>query len=167
MVIVESSLSHRLFKSQIDPNAHVDLDGLTLGLAKGAAVVLFAYFFLRLQALADGGTWNLLNTPYGRWYLVEVVGFILLPSFLFAQGVRSKNLRLVRGTAAWTVLGVVVSRLNISIVAMNWNAPERYVPSLMEVVTSVTIITIGVLVFRWIVNRMPVLREHPAYSESH
>jgi Ni/Fe-hydrogenase subunit HybB-like protein len=145
----------------------VDIDDLTLGLAKAAAVVLFAYFFLRLQGLADGGNWGLLNTPYGHWYLVEVLGFVLLPCFLYAHGVRTQNVRLLRATAAWTVLGVVVNRLNISVVAMNWNAAERYVPHWMEVMTSLTIITIGVLTFRWIVNRMPVLREHPAYSESH
>jgi hypothetical protein len=37
----------------------------------------------------------------------------------------------------------------------------------MEIVTSITIITIGVLTFRWIVNRMPVLREHPDYAGTH
>ncbi len=37
----------------------------------------------------------------------------------------------------------------------------------MEILTSLTIITIGVLTFRWIVNRMPILREHPAYEEVH
>jgi Ni/Fe-hydrogenase subunit HybB-like protein len=167
MVIVESSLSHRIFKSQLDPDAHVDLDRLTLGLAKGASVILFAYFFLRLQGIADSGSWNLLNTPYGRWFQVEVLGFVLAPCFLYAHGVRTRNVKLVRWVAAWTVLGVVVNRLNISIVAMNWNVAERYVPNWMEVVTSLTIITVGVLVFRWIVSRMPVLREHPAYISGH
>ena len=167
MVIVESSLSHRIFRSQIDPDAHVDLDRLTLGLAKGASVVLFAYFFLRLQGLADSGAWNLLATPYGQWYLFEVIGFVLAPCLLYAHGVRTRNVRLVRGVAAWTVLGVVVNRLNISIVAMNWNAAERYAPHWMEVVTSVTIITMGVLTFRWIVSRMPVLRQHPAFTAGH
>ncbi|MBE3133892.1 MAG: hypothetical protein IMZ55_10475, partial [Acidobacteria bacterium] len=91
----------------------------------------------------------------------------LVPCLLFAHGVRTRNVRLVRGVAAWTVLGVVINRLNISIVAMNWNVAERYVPNWMEVVTSLTIITAGVLVFRWIVSRMPVLREHPAYISGH
>ena len=163
MVIVESGLSHRAFQHRIDHTQHVDLDGLTLGLAKAGAVVLFAYFFLKLQGLADGGHWELLGTPYGMWYLVEVVGFVLLPSLLFAYGARNGKVRLVRGVAAWTVLGVVLNRLNVSIIAMNWNAAERYVPSAMEVITSITIIATGVLVFRWIVNRMPVLAELPEY----
>jgi Ni/Fe-hydrogenase subunit HybB-like protein len=163
MVMVESGLSHRAFRHRIDPSAHVDLDGLTLGLAKAGAVVLFAYFFLKLQGLADGGHWALLATPYGLWFLVEVLGFVLLPSLLFAYGARTARVRLVRWVAAWTVLGVVINRLNVSIIAMNWTSPERYVPSVMELVTSLTIITTGVMVYRWIVNRMPVLAELPKY----
>ena len=47
---------------------------------------------------------------------------------------------------------------------MNWNATERYVPSLDGGGhVSITIITTGVVAFRWIVNRMPVLAELPEY----
>lgn len=74
---------------------------------------------------------------------------------------------LVRATAVLTVIGVVVNRLNVSIVAFNWNVADRYFPSGMEILTTVTIITLGVLTFRWIVNRMPVLYEHPEYKHAH
>jgi hypothetical protein len=37
----------------------------------------------------------------------------------------------------------------------------------MEMMTTVTIITIGVLTFRWIVNRMPVLSEDPRFAVLH
>ncbi len=164
MVIVETSLSHRIFGSQIDPHQHVDMDDLTIGLARAAAVVLFAYFFIRLQGLIDSGAWELLATKYGAWYLFEVVGFILVPSLLYAYGARSERIRLIRIVAGWTVLGVVVNRLNVSVIAMNWRVAPHYFPSWMEVVTTITIITTGVLVYRWIVNRMPILREDSRYA---
>jgi Ni/Fe-hydrogenase subunit HybB-like protein len=167
MVIFESALSHRIFRNQLDPHAHVDLDGITLGLAKAASVILFAYFFIRLQGLADSQAWALLNTPYGYWYIFEMVGFVLVPCLAYAHAVRNRKPKLARVTAAWTVLGVVVYRLNISVIAMNWNAAQRYVPSAIEVLTSVTIVTIGVLTFRWIVNRMPILHAHPEYPDAH
>jgi Ni/Fe-hydrogenase subunit HybB-like protein len=167
MVIVESALSHRVFRHQVDPQQHVDLDRIQLGLARAASIVLFCYFFLRLQGVADGDHWALLATPYGAWFALELVGFVAVPCWLFAVGARTADVTLVRWTAALTVLGIVLYRLNVSIVAMNWNAASRYVPSWMEVWTSITIITIGVLVFRWIVNRMPILFEHPKYRESH
>ncbi len=163
MVIVESSLSHRLFGSQADPKQHVNMDELTIGLSRAAAILLFAYFFIRMQGLLDSGAFSLLATKYGAWYLLEVVGFILVPSLLYAYGARNGHVKLLRITAAWTVLGVVVNRLNVSVVAMNWQVTPHYVPSWMEIVTTITIITTGVLTFRWIVNRMPILHEDPNY----
>jgi Ni/Fe-hydrogenase subunit HybB-like protein len=167
MVMVESAVSHRAFRDQIDPGKHVDLDAITLGLGRGAAIVLFSYFFLRLQGLLDGGRFDLLPTAYGAWFTFEMLGFILAPALLFAWATRARRVTAVRWIAGWTVLGIVVHRLNISVVAMNWNRAEPYYPHWMEIVISLTIVTIGVLTFRWIVNRMPVLREHPEYPDAH
>jgi Ni/Fe-hydrogenase subunit HybB-like protein len=167
MVIFESSVSHRAFQDQLDPTAHVDMDALQLGLAKGGAVVLFAYFFVRLQGLAGSGRWDLLLTGWGAWYALEMLGFILLPSLLFAFAVRTQSAPLARAAGVMTVLGVVLNRFNVSLIAYNWNVPDRYVPALGEIVVSVTIVTLGVLVFRWIVNRMPVLHEHPEWRGVH
>jgi Ni/Fe-hydrogenase subunit HybB-like protein len=164
MVIVESALSHRIFQTRADHT--VNTDRLALGLARGASVVLFCYFFVKLQGVADGGRWALLTTGYGAWFLVEILGFVLLPSLAFAFGARHGNVTLVRWTAAWTVVGIVVNRLNVSVIALNWNLPDRYVPSWMEVMVSITLVTIGISTFRWIVNRMPVLKELPEYHES-
>jgi Ni/Fe-hydrogenase subunit HybB-like protein len=166
MVIFESGVSHRAFRDRLDPEKHVDLDAISLGLGRGAAIVLFCYFFLKLQGFLDGGRWDLLPTAYGAWWLFEMLGFILVPSLLFAWATRRRKAAFVRGLAAWTVLGVVINRLNVSVIAVNWSRPVAYYPSWMEVVITLTIVTIGVMTFRWIVNRMPVLREHPAY-ESH
>lgn len=167
MVIVESSLSHRLFGSQVDPDQHVNLDELAIDLSRAAAVILFAYFFIRLQGLLDSGALPMLATGYGAWYLFEIVGFILVPSLLFAHGARTRKVRLLRVVAAWTVLGVVVNRLNVSVIAMNWQVTPHYVPSWMEMMTTLTIITMGVLMFRWIVNRMPVFHDDPRFAHAH
>lgn len=157
MVIVESSLSHRLFQTRVD--RRVDLEKISSGLARAASIVMFAYFFLKLLGVAAGHSWGLLSTGYGQWFLVEIVGFVLVPSVLYAIGARRGRTTLIRWTAAWTVLGIVLNRLNVSIIAYNWNAPERYFPTWMEVMVSLALITAGVQVFRWIVNRMPVLAE--------
>jgi len=167
MVIVESSLSHRAFHDRLDPKAPVDMTAITLGLAKAGALVLFAYFFIRLQGLAGSGRWDLLLTGWGAWYGVEMLGFILLPSLLFLVAVRRGSVRLARIGGVLTVLGVLLNRFNVSLIAYNWTLPNRYVPAAAEILISVTIVTLGVVVFRWIVNRMPVLAEHPDYRGSH
>ncbi len=159
MVIVESSISHRLFSYRLSPSSHFDLDDLTLGLAKGAAVVLYVYFFLKLIGVAEQGSWKLLLTPYGYLFLAEVLGFVALPCVLYTIGVRSRNVKLVRFTGALTVIGIIFNRLNISIIAFNWQLHPHYYPSWMEITVSVTLVTMGIWLFRWLVNRLPVLSQ--------
>ncbi len=157
MVIVESGLSHRLFAYRLSPSSHFDLDDLTLGLGKAAAAVLYVYFFLKLIGLADGNHWDLLNTPYGHLYLLEIVGFVALPCALYLFGVRTRNVRLVRITGAWTVIGILFNRFNVSMIAMNWQTSPHYTPSWMEVTVSLALLTMGIWLFRWLVNRLPVM----------
>jgi Ni/Fe-hydrogenase subunit HybB-like protein len=169
MVIFEGGLSHRHFSGLMDEAHHREKDDLTLGFGKAAALVLAGYFTIKVIGLSTADNWHLLGSGYGLWYLVELLGFVALPCFLYAVGVRDGNLTLIRRTAAWTVLGVVVNRFNISMVAFNWHLPaaERYVPHWMEVAISVFIVTLGILVFRFIVTRMPIFYAHPEYHDAH
>ena len=166
MVIFESGLSHKFFKDKMD-EAHLDgKNDLMLGFGKAAAWVLAGYFFIKVIGIAADNQWHYLATGFGAWYLVELLGFVALPAFLYALGVREKNTTLIRWTAAWTVLGIVVNRFNICLVAFNWHLPaeQRYFPHWMEIGISVFIVTIGVLAFRFIVMRMPILYAHPDYE---
>ncbi|MFH1010478.1 MAG: NrfD/PsrC family molybdoenzyme membrane anchor subunit [bacterium] len=167
MVIFESMLSHRVFSNQINYQDHNHFDKLTIGLGKAAATVLFGYFCLKWVGVAHGQHWDLLNTPLGYWFLVEVIGFVLLPCFIFIWAVRRESAAWVRFAAIWTVLGLILNRVNVSMVAFNWNLPDRYFPKWTEFVVTITIITVGLLTFRWIVNRMPVLWEHPDYPSEY
>ena len=164
MVILESALSHRFFKNRVD-RAHLRrLDGLILGLARAAAIALFAYFFLKWIGVARGETWGFLVTPMGLWFLVEMFVFVALPCFLFTMAVRTSNAPLARATSLLAVIGIVVNRLNVSVIGFRWDYAHRYWPSWMEIVVTVSIVIIGILTFRWIVKRMPVLHEHPEYQ---
>ncbi|MFL5299504.1 MAG: NrfD/PsrC family molybdoenzyme membrane anchor subunit [Anaeromyxobacteraceae bacterium] len=163
MVVVEGALSHKLFRHRITGHG-VDMDKLQCGLGKAGAIVLFAYFFLKLQGIAEGHHWDLLFTRWGAWFLLEIVGFVLVPSFLYGYGARNGKIRFVRAGAVIAVLGIVLNRLNVSVIAYNWNAPHHYVPSWQEVIVSLTLVTVGVLAFRWIANRLPILSEDPRFA---
>ena len=73
------------------------------------------------------------------------------------------------GLPVRTVLGIVVNRFNICLVAFNWHLPasERYFPHWMEIGITLFVVTIGVLVYRFIVTHMPILYEHPDFKEDH
>ncbi|MGB2697609.1 MAG: NrfD/PsrC family molybdoenzyme membrane anchor subunit [Candidatus Zixiibacteriota bacterium] len=165
VIIAESTVTSRFLKHRYSSQYLARLPGLTLGLGKAASFVLFTYFALKIVGLAHGHHWDLLSTPYGYWFLVELFGFVLLPSFLFAFGVRNGSVRLVRFTAFFTIIGLAVNRFNISLIALNWQLPHRVFFYWKEFIMVITIITIEILVYRWIVNRLPVYREHPQYQE--
>lgn len=168
MVIFEGSLSHRYFSHKMDETHIEETHTLPLGFGKAASLVLAGYFIIKVIGISAGNNWHYLSTGYGVWYLVELLGFVALPSLLYAVGVRDKNIKLIQYTSAWTVLGIIVNRFNVSLVAFNWHLPssERYFPHWMEIVISVFIVTVGILIYRFIVSRMPILYEHPDY-ESH
>ncbi len=165
MVLFESTLSHHYFGDKLDDTHKRESLGVTLGFGKAASLVLAGYFIIKVIGLSTANTWHYLNSGYGAWFLVEMLGFVALPCFLYAVGVRDRNVKLIRYTAAWTVLGIVVNRFNVSLVAFNWHLPssQRYFPHWMEIMISVFIVTVGILVFRFIVTRMPILYEHPEY----
>jgi Ni/Fe-hydrogenase subunit HybB-like protein len=169
MVLFESTLAHKYFHHKMDATHLGESDGLTMGFGKAAALVLAGYFTIKVIGIAVDNNWHYLATGWGAWYLVELIGFVALPCFLFAMGVRDSNLKLIRYTAAWTVLGIIVNRLNVSVIAFNWQLPaaDRYFPNVLEIITSVFIVTVGIIAYRFIVSNMPVLYEHPDYKEDH
>ncbi len=170
MVIVVSTLGATFLRDKTDHNFLGKLDPLTIGLGKGAAVGIFVYFALKLIGVAHDDHWNLLNTPYGHWFIIEMLCFVLLPGLIFSLGVKKQSAGIVRLGAFSAVLGIIVNRINVSMIAFNWRLPNHLrhvIPSWKEAMIVLAIFTLHVLIFRWILNRMPVLREDPDYTELH
>ncbi len=169
MVIFEASLSHKYYAYKMDEEHKKSRDTVALGFGKAASMVLAGYFAIKVFGVALGNHWDLLFTRWGLWFQVEMLGFVLLPCFLYAVGVRDRNVNLIRRTALLTVIGIMVNRLNVSLIAFNWFLPweERYFPHWGEIGVTLFVLTVGIVVFRFIVTRMPILYEHPDYKEAH
>lgn len=165
MVIFEGTVSHKVFSHQINEEHHRSYDDIVVGLGKICAVTMFAYFFLKVLILIHNQTWALLNTPMGYWYLTEVLGLVLIPCFFFIQGARYRSLLLIRLAAVLAMIGVIINRLNYVFIAYKWDIPlsKRYYPSWIEVIVTLSILFAEIWVFRWIVNRMPVLQRPPTW----
>lgn len=169
MVILEGTLAHKGLHRMMDETHLKEANGVAFGFAKAASFILAGYFFIKLFDITMDNDWKYLATGYGAIFLVEMFGFVLLPSFLYAIGVREKSLKIVRIASVLGILGIVVNRFNVSMVAYNWQLPaaERYFPSLMEIGISIFVVTLIVTAYRFITTRMPVLFEHPEYKDVH
>ncbi len=159
MVIFEGSISQKVFFNQISTENHRKHDRILHGLARICGFTMFAYFFLQVVVFVHGKHWDLLNTPMGYWYLTEMFGFVLLPMILFLYSYRRQNITLIKAAAVITMLGIIINRANVTIIGFRWNASPHYIPSWMEFVVTLTVIFVEIWIFRWIVNRLPVLRE--------
>jgi Ni/Fe-hydrogenase subunit HybB-like protein len=172
MVIMEGTISHRVFRRQISPEHHAQFDEILIGLAKGASITMFVYYFFKTLVFVHERQWSLIGDFWGFWYLLEVIGFVLVPCVLFAFGARNRRLGIIRVAAIMALVGILLNRLNVTTIAFNWNVASHYVPTWMEVVVTLMVVFGEIWVFRWIVLRMPVLREahelpaRPAPAES-
>lgn len=163
MVIFEGAISHRVFFGLVSREHRARHDEIVLGLARICGGTMFVYLFLQALVFVHGNRAPYLVTPMGAWYLLEMLGFVLVPCLLFVAAVRHRHLGLVRVAAICTMVGIVLNRLNVSVIGFKWYETARYVPSWMEVVVTLAVIFAEIWVFRFIVMRMPVLSETPAW----
>lgn len=163
MVIFEGTISHKVFFSQINEKSRREQNDIIHGLSGICAGTLFAYFFLQVLVFIHGKKWDLLDTPMGYWYLLEMIGFVLIPMLLFFYSFRNRNIIMIRIAAVLTMAGVILNRLNVSVIGFKWDAAAHYVPSWMEIVVTLTVIFAEIWIFRWVIRRMPVLRESPEW----
>jgi Ni/Fe-hydrogenase subunit HybB-like protein len=162
MIIFEGTISHRVFKDLIDSKGHRAFNDIIFGLAKGAAITMFVYYFFKALLFIHDKQWDLLNDGWGYWYLVEVLGFVLVPGLMFAFGFRNRSLNIIRIASVLALIGIVLNRLNISFITFNWYADVHYYPSWQEIVVTLMIIFTEIWIFRWIVTRMPVFSSNHA-----
>lgn len=165
MVIFEGSISKKVFFNQISEKNHKAHNSIIHGLSKICAVTMFAYFFLQFLVFIHDKNWNYLNTPMGYWFLIEMIGFVLIPMMMFFYSYRTANIFMIKVAAILTMIGVILNRLNVSVIGFRWDAPVHYIPSWMEIVVTMAVIFTEIWIFRWVVNRMPVLSESPTWAK--
>ncbi|MBQ4566783.1 MAG: polysulfide reductase NrfD [Desulfovibrio sp.] len=166
MVIFEGMFAHKGVHNYMDETHLREADGVVLSFAKAASFILFAYFMIKLIDMLVQANIPYLFTGYGAWWLVEMLGFILLPALLYAKGSRDGNVTLCRIASVNAVAGIVLNRFNVSMIAFNYQLPpsDGYFPSIGEICISVFVVTLIVTAYRFIVYHMPVLYEHPDFK---
>jgi Ni/Fe-hydrogenase subunit HybB-like protein len=163
MVIFEGSISQRVFSDQVSEENHRRHDGIVHSLSKICAFTMMIYLFLQVVVFVHGKHWQYTGTRMWNWYLVEMVGFVIFPMILYFLSYRRRNITLVRISSVVTMLGIIINRLNVTVIAFKWDAPVHYVPSWQEIVVTLTVLSVEIWIFRWVIRRLPVLRESPSW----
>lgn len=158
VVIFQGEIIRRVFTYQLGSKNEKQFNKMIRGLSQVCALTMFVYLGLKAIDMVHNHSLHLLATPYGLWYLVELLGFVLLPLIFFVHGVRKGNPFSIKVAALLTMVGIVLNRMNISVIAYHWDQVPRYIPSWMEFVVTVAIIFVQIWIYRWVIHRMPVLR---------
>ncbi len=167
MVIFEGSISYKVFSNQISDKGHHSHNDIIHSLAKVCTLTMYVYLFLQVLAFVHGKNWQYLGTRMGNWYLFEMIGFVLLPMILFFHSYRTRNIVLIKIASIITMIGIIINRLNVTVIGFRWDAVNHYYPTWKEIVVTLTVLFIEIWIFRWVINRLPVLRESPAWAKSH
>jgi len=167
LMIVVSKLNTIFLRNRASKEYLASIDDITIGLGKACSFVLFTYLGLRLISITHEGAWGNLNTPTGYWFMIEITLFAILP-ILFYYGVMKKNPGIIQVTGVLAMITIILNRFNLTLITFNYQLPRGELFYWKEVLVVISVVIIEVLVYRWIVNRMPVLRPHPDYpGDSH
>ncbi|MCP4311969.1 MAG: polysulfide reductase NrfD [Bacteroidetes bacterium] len=164
LVIILETIGQGVFrdyKSCAYKNSH---GPIMIALARICSITMFVYLFMVMLVFLHGKDYFYINSGWGIWYFVETIGFVLIPCVIFLLGFKRANLRLIRIAAAMSIVGIILNRLNISTISYNWFDNSLSFPTWMEIVVSVSVIFMQILIFRWIVRRMPVYKESPEWA---
>jgi len=161
MVIIESFLSFRAFKREIELP-------ILSQLAKVTGVALAVYLVLKIQDILGYHLTPLLFTMNieAVLYWAEILLGVVAPIILIVQPrIRASKSGLFY-SALFVVLGFILNRLNISMTAIERYSGTSYFPSWMEVSVTLMVVAIGFAVFRLAVKYLPVFSHNGHAEES-
>jgi Ni/Fe-hydrogenase subunit HybB-like protein len=160
MTIVESTLSAKACKRQLEFDLLVDL-------AKIAAVVLLIYLAARVLDLIVRDAWSLVFEPtlQAATFWIEIGLGVLVPIILFAiRPLRERPALLFSGALMVVVFGIVLNRLNVSVIGLLPYTGNVYSPSWMEIAVPITLMSFGVIAFGLAAKYLPVFPEEAEHS---
>ena len=161
MVIFESTLSTRVFGHKLS------MDVLS-GLGRSIPYILGLYLLLKLVDLLVAGEIGLIFSSYPQsllWWAEIVIG-VILPIILFSMPRVRQSRTMLFWTAVLVVVGLILNRFNVSLLALGMRPGYTYFPHWMEFAISVGLVADGLLVL-WIAYRfLPMAHHEEAVSET-
>jgi Ni/Fe-hydrogenase subunit HybB-like protein len=151
MVIFETTLSTRAFGHKLDI-------GILGGLGKAVPYVLGLYLLLKLVDLGVSGELGLLVTAYPQnllWWGEMIIG-VILPIALFSMPAIRKSRKGIFWSAMLVILGLVINRFNVSMLALEMRPGYEYYPHWMEFAISIGLIVVALIVFQIAIRLLPL-----------
>jgi Ni/Fe-hydrogenase subunit HybB-like protein len=160
MVIFETTLSSRAFGHKLP------MDILS-GLGRAIPYILGLFLLLKLTDLTARGDIGLIFSAYPQnllWWGEITIGAII-PILLFSMPSVRQSRRGVFWSAVLVILGLVLNRFNVSMLALAMRPGFTYFPHWMEVAISVALVADAMLVI-WLAYRLLPIAQHEEVAET-
>lgn len=157
MAIFVSALAFWTFRQPLEPR-------VLTALAKGMTPVLGVYLFLRLVDLTARSAWRYVfeNPLQGFTFGLEMV-LLTLPLFVVLRTRWSGRRRWAFAAAIPVMAGVILNRLNVAWFGLLPATGAEYFPSWIETTVTLTLVSVGVVVFAAAARYLPLFEvQHAA-----
>ncbi len=153
MAIFVSALSFWTFHKPLEPRVLTTL-------AKAMTPLTLLYLFLRVADLAARNAWRyVFEYPLqGTTFTVEML-LLTLPLFVLLKTRWSGRRRWAFAAAILVIAGVILNRLNVAWIGLLPATGASYVPSWVETTVTLTLISVGVVIFGLAARYLPLF-EH-------
>lgn len=161
MVIFESFLSARAFRRGLELNILTEVGRI-------GVVMLSVYLTMKIVDFANNGTFALLFVPRMETYLfwLEITVGTIAPLVLLTNTRMRENRNGLFAGSVMIILGFILNRMNISITGMEGWAGVQYFPSWTEIAVTMSIVTIGFILFSLAAKHLPLFpHDHRAEPE--
>lgn len=165
MTIVESYLSARAFQKTLETPLLRELARIMIG-------VLLVFFTLRFLDLGNRGALPLLfdGSFEAAMMWLELSFMLIIPLVLFNVKGWGRTRRGLFFTAVSVVLGFVTNRLNVTMTSVERYYSEHfgqsYFPSIGELAVTISIVTLGFVLFAMAVKYLPIFPHHVEEEEA-
>ncbi|AEF93814.1 Polysulphide reductase NrfD [Desulfotomaculum nigrificans CO-1-SRB] len=151
MICVESTLAGNAY------NHKVPIEVLR-GLGRIGGWFMLLYLVLKIYDLSNRGVWDLVfaGNLEGNLFLLEMILGVIVPIFIIFSGMsKSRSGLFIYGLLVSG--GVVLNRMNVVFTGMSGTSGGSYFPSIWEWSVSIGLVSIGVLVYCFIVENFNIL----------
>lgn len=160
MAIFESTLSTKVFGHKLS------LDILA-GLGRVIPYILGLYLLLKIVDLMVAGELGLAFSwsPYSLLWWAEIIIGVILPILLFSLPNVRQSRKLLFWTAILVIIGLIINRFNVSLLALEPRPGTSYFPHWMEFAISAGLIADALLIFM-AANRVLPIMHHETTAQS-
>jgi len=155
MVIFESTISSRVFGHRMGQD-------VMAGLSRTIPYILGIYLLLKLVDLTARGSVGLIFTAYPLnllWWGEIIIGVVAPIVLLSMPNVRQSS-RKVFWSAVLVIVGLILNRFNVSMIALAPRPGTIYFPSLMEFAISIGLVADALLVIMLAHRLLPIAENH-------